>query len=290
MRCHNPFEGDGIWLKANLHTHTTNSDGDQTPQARVEHYARQGYDVLALTDHRSVTPIESLGVDGMVLIQSLESHPACPGGPVYHLVCLDVPADFDCDEGVPANEVVARVREHGGEVIAAHPYWCGHTIPQILALDGIIGIEVYNATCGKIGKADSSMFWDYLLAAGRHLPAVAVDDTHRGRDIFMGWTMIRAEKRTVPAVMKALKQGRYYATTGPLIQDFRACAECLSIRCSPVREIHFKCRGAVGRSVYSEQGDVLTAAEFSPPASAAYVRVQITDAHGQSAWTQPLIL
>lgn len=37
--------------KANLHTHTTASDGDETVSDFVEAYYRAGYDILALTDH-----------------------------------------------------------------------------------------------------------------------------------------------------------------------------------------------------------------------------------------------
>ena len=44
-----PFTGTGGWLRCQLHSHTTNSDGDATPQGLVDHYARAGFDVLAIT-------------------------------------------------------------------------------------------------------------------------------------------------------------------------------------------------------------------------------------------------
>ena len=40
-----------IWYKGNLHTHTTNSDGANTPEETIELYKSKGYDFLALTDH-----------------------------------------------------------------------------------------------------------------------------------------------------------------------------------------------------------------------------------------------
>ena len=46
-----PFNRDGEWLRCQLHSHTTNSDGEATPDGLVEHYARAGFDVLAITDH-----------------------------------------------------------------------------------------------------------------------------------------------------------------------------------------------------------------------------------------------
>lgn len=38
----NPFELPGQWYKANLHTHTTKSDGDVDLPVRVEQYKSHG--------------------------------------------------------------------------------------------------------------------------------------------------------------------------------------------------------------------------------------------------------
>ena len=46
----NPFTVRGNWYKANLHTHTTVSDGALSPAERVEQYREAGYSVLAITD------------------------------------------------------------------------------------------------------------------------------------------------------------------------------------------------------------------------------------------------
>ena len=53
-----PWRSPGDWLKAALHMHTTNSDGELAPRALARHYGRAGYDVVALTDHwhRSEAP------------------------------------------------------------------------------------------------------------------------------------------------------------------------------------------------------------------------------------------
>ena len=56
--------------------------------------------------------------------------------------------------------------------------------------------------------------WDELSDAGIVLPAVAVDDTHRPRDLFKGWTMIAAKDASPASLLKALKRGEFYATQG----------------------------------------------------------------------------
>ena len=40
------------YYKANLHCHTTLSDGEFTPQQVKEAYMAQGYSIVAFTDHR----------------------------------------------------------------------------------------------------------------------------------------------------------------------------------------------------------------------------------------------
>jgi len=51
----NPSEQPGTWRRANLHAHTTASDGKVSVQDRVNEYSVQGYDILAETDHHPVT-------------------------------------------------------------------------------------------------------------------------------------------------------------------------------------------------------------------------------------------
>ncbi|NIR03497.1 MAG: phosphotransferase, partial [Gemmatimonadales bacterium] len=55
----NPFESSGSWYRANLHAHTTLSDGDLSPEEAAEFYRRAGYQVLAITDHGRVTEVQA---------------------------------------------------------------------------------------------------------------------------------------------------------------------------------------------------------------------------------------
>jgi hypothetical protein len=47
--------------RANLHLHTTFSDGELTPAAVVEAHARAGFEVIALTDHDTLGGIDAIG-------------------------------------------------------------------------------------------------------------------------------------------------------------------------------------------------------------------------------------
>jgi len=286
MQFTNPFDAPGNWYKANLHTHTTISDGDACAAERIGRYRERGYDVLAITDHNKTNDVAGLSSDGLLVISGMETHPLCPDADPYHFVCLNVPHGLELQEEPDPQARINMVREAGGEVIIAHPYWCGHNISHLMPIEGAIAVEVYNATCTKIGKGFSSVQWDDLLDAGKLLPAVAVDDCHRGRDIFMGWTMIKAESLAVGPVMDALRKGCFYASTGPTIEDARLEDGRLKVRCSPAKEIHFVGRRSTGRVFYAD-GEPLTSAEaqFSPMLD--YLRVEVVDGNGNRAWTNP---
>lgn len=60
------------WYKGNTHTHTLNSDGDSSPEDVVKWYREHGYNFLVLTDHDSITEVETLssknGKEGSFLV------------------------------------------------------------------------------------------------------------------------------------------------------------------------------------------------------------------------------
>jgi len=291
MKFRNPFHAPGRWLKANLHTHTTLSDGDRSVEERARQYRERGYSVLAVTDHRVTADVAAVSAEDFLVLGGIELHPECPGAECYHLVGLDVPAGFAVPEGADARTQIRLLKEAGGEYIIAHPYWCGHTLKHLLPVaDDAIGVEVFNATCTKIGKGFSSVHWDDLLAEGAMLPAVAVDDVHGGRDIFMGWTMIKAPEPTAGAIMDALRSGCYYASCGPVIEEFRVADGKAFVRSSPVAEVHFMCRGSKGCSRYADDGPEITEAEMEVDDGHGYVRCEVVDRSGLRAWTNPMFL
>ncbi len=287
----NPFEGDGRWYKANLHTHTTTSDGDASVEQRLRQYREKGYQILAITDHDQTNDVEGYSTEKFLVVSGMETHPPCPGHyERYHLTCLNIPHGSKIPDGADVNARIALVKKAGGEVVLSHPYWSGLTIDHLLAVRGQIAVEVFNATCTRFGKGFSSVHWDNLLNQGRMILAVAVDDTHRGRDIFMGWTMIKAESLTVEAVMEALRTGCYYSSCGPVIEDLRLEDRKVVLRCSPVVEVHFVCASWRGHSLYADGGEEMTRAEFALKEDARFVRLEVVDREGNRAWSNPLVV
>ncbi len=281
----NPFETDGVWLKGNLHAHTTLSDGSEDVQARVRRYAEAGYDFLAITDHGKVAPLPE--APEILLIRGIElGAPNAFGGSGYHIVGLDVPEGFQAGGG--ANERIAAIRASGGEALVGHPYWCGHSLLDLMVLHGYLAIEVYNSTCERIGKGTSSVHWDDLLDRVGPVLAVAVDDCHRDDvDVLDGWVMVKARERSKDAVMDALRAGAFYSSRGPALESVGMKGGKVFVECPGAAEVRFICQRSTGGRIVL---DGASRAEYALKGTEKYVRVELADASGKKAWTNPFWL
>lgn len=176
----NPFLQEGNWYKAALHVHTTTSDGDVDVATRLQQYQASGYQVVAITDHWKTNDLTGFSNDAFLAINSMEMHPQTgTGAPAHHLVCLDLPHPFELDRKLDAQSMVDKVREAGGKVIYAHPYWTEHSIEEMREITGFIGIEVYNTHCDlSCAKGYNDVHVDQAFSKLGLFSLVAVDDVH----------------------------------------------------------------------------------------------------------------
>ena len=288
----NPFAQPGRWYRANLHTHTTTSDGAHPPAEMAERYRRKGYHVLALTDHEATNDVAGLCRPGFLVLNGLEHGVPRRDDPndMHHLVALNIPRDFAVTGKAARdpNAFIRAVRAAGGETVLAHPYWSRHRYDQMAHLNGYVAVEVYNGTANNIGRGCSETEWSQLLDAGRMVPAVAVDDCHNGRDCFQGWVWLKLAKLTPRHVMEALRSGCYYSSTGPRITDLRISKDGrLSLRCSPARSVYVIVHNAVLGAAYHAGRTPLRAVSFHVPPEWTCFRVVVEDAAGRRAWNKP---
>jgi hypothetical protein len=300
-----PFEGDGVWLRCALHAHTTNSDGELSPDLLVRHYEWAGFEVLAITDHWVRTVAES--TPRLLVIPSVELN-AQAGGAEHdaHVLGLGVAADpvLPEREFPPLDEVVDWVTGHGGVPYLAHTYWSGLRTEQWETCGDLAGIEVWNAGCElEVGRGDASLHWDEALERGRSLHALATDDSHHpGYDSGFAWTMVRAAEPTQAAVLDALRSGSFYASTGPALESVAIEDDAVVVRCSPAASVTLVAgrrqgaRANAGRLGYPNRAQILerdaagliTACRLERPARARYGRVEAADAAGGRAWSNAL--
>lgn len=291
------FPETGIWLKGNTHSHSTVSDGKFTPEALAAQYVSAGYDFLSMTDHNRFVPHAELPEEQIILLTGVEHDLEYSPFKCIHVVGLGKAGknstDYRCKryspEELTEQQLLDLMRNDGQFVSIAHPIWSRMDPEELSALNGFHAIEVFNnGTEHLCHGGNAEAYWDLLLRRGKRIFATAVDDVHGPVDLFGGWIWVKATERTAQGILDALFAGAFYATTGPVIHDFGIDGNQVYLNCSDCRELHFVSYPPKGRSLFAEPGEHLSEAVHTLSGSETYVRAVCVDAHGHSAWTNPI--
>ncbi len=296
MECFvNPFELPGRWYKANLHTHTSASDGRMSPEDRVRQYRSAGYNVLTITDHGVTSDCEHLGDKKMLVINGMEYHPrwrkSLTGFP-HHFVAIGVPHSFTLTRRdlLSAKTCIAKVRKAGGATVLAHPYWLGQSYEDFKEFGQIDAIEVFNSIADLFGRGCSENEWVNAIEHGMFRPCVGVDDAHfkNEPDSLRCWTWLKMPSLSTKNVLKAIRSGACYASQGPEVRDFRVVGNQAKLKCSPTKRIYIS-TGFFGWMREAGKGKRITSYNYDLPSDWRYVRAKIVDEAGNIAWTNPIM-
>lgn len=286
LRFESPYEnGANLWLRGNLHAHTTNSDGEHTPQKLVDAYAARNYDFLMISDHDVLTKPGTVQSRGMILIPGVEI--TANGPHILHVnasSCLAPDADRQA--------VLEGIKAGGGFAIMGHPNWgrgfdhCPQA--QLTALQGYTGIEIYNGVIRVLeGSPRATDRWDQLLAGGRRVWGFASDDCHREGDEQVAWMMLQSQERTAAAILKALQAGRFYCTTGVMIYNIALDGDEVIIESENAQKI--VAFGDGGMRIAEVHGSEMSF-EMELAQGCTYVRFEAYGYGEGTAWTQPFFL
>ena len=290
----NPFEAKGKWYKAALHVHTNTSDGDVDVPTRIKQYRDKGFDVVAITDHRKTNDLSGFSSDNFLAISSIEFHPKTySGAPTHHFLGLGLPHPYNYNNSLSAQEMIDDIKSKGAKVFYAHPYWTGHTYVEMTEVSGYLGVEVHNQVCQGADSSSGRIHWDQMLNKGHILSGLATDDVHNSSEVGKAWTMIKVPELNESNILEALENGCFYASIGPEIKDYRIGDDMkIKIKCSPAKKIVFRINGAGnGRVFKAEDGKDLVNAEWDLSSKKPkWVRGEVTDVNGNTAWTNPIFL
>jgi len=141
--------------RADLHMHTTESDGWPEPHALVDHARVAGLDVIAVTDHdtiegalRAREHAEARSKLQVVIGEEVSSRDG-------HIVALFI--ERRIRPGMSAASTVHAIHDQGGLAVAVHPFWrtqrrsrhgVVHGVGWLAAELPFDAIEVENATPG----------------------------------------------------------------------------------------------------------------------------------------------
>ena len=204
------------FYKANLHCHSTYSDGKRTVEELKAAYMAQGYSVVAFTDHEHLIDNSRLTDENFLAITAcevaikefptqstlknmymrvchlnfyaLEAHNTltpCYSSVYDHYVSEEVKPliSFDTEyervhtaEGI--NEMIRIANENGFIVSYNHPSWSLENATHYLGYEGVWAVEIYNTGCRKSGYSDDEHVYDDMLRAGKKLFCTAADDNH----------------------------------------------------------------------------------------------------------------
>ena len=302
-----PRSAKGRWYKGNLHTHTLNSDGDSTPHEVATWYREHGYQFLVLTDHNHLTDISGLNaihaakekfllIPGEEVTASFDKHP-------IHVNAFQPERQVEPQQGSSVADTLQNnldaIRAAKGIPSLNHPnYQWAFAASDLLQVKNLGLIEVYNGhptvnNKGGGGFQSLDEMWDVLLTAGRRTNGVAVDDAHHFKRIGQefsnpgrGWISVRAEELTAGAIMRAIENGQFYASSGVVLADVVSTAVEYRVEIAP--------RATEKFTTYfiGEGGKVLATSYDSAPvyrlaAGDKYVRARVESSFGSTAWTQP---
>jgi hypothetical protein len=299
-----PVAGQAHWLKGNVHVHTNLSDGASPPAEVIEWYRTHGYAFLFVTDHnlQTVTPDLKARFDTageFLLLPGAEVTDRVGSQPVHlnALGVLEAPVPSggsDVPTAIRGN--LQAIRSAGGVAVLNHP---NGLLSRALTAADISegGVSLFEVCCadfmGGSGHPSTDRIWDEVLTTGRILYGVAADDAHdfgrESHDPGSAWIMVRASELTGPAILDALRQGDFYATTGVQLRDVRATSEGLCVLLDEYEVYGYR------TEFIGPRGEVLEVDEsegpcFEPGPGDGYVRARVQRSDGALAWVQPVWL
>ena len=308
---------NGPFYKANLHCHTTLSDGKMTPQEVKDYYLKNGYNIVAYTDHSTFAWHKELLSEDFLPIAGFEAAWTCLDPDTKNLkfkLChinflasvpdnaVVIPESHAYDVGV-INRYIRDMKKLGWVCTLNHPGWSLQTSEEINALTGLDGFEVYNhGSQVNDNNGESQGYWARYLNNGSRAFAVATDDNHSGYDAqgrvgpadntLGGYICISMPKLTYDNFIDAFKNGRFYASTGVEIKELYIDEDTdeLVVSCSPVRQIIVKGVHTVPAVRLDGYENDYTHARISMSSirgKEPFFRLELRTTDGKGAYSQP---
>ena len=254
--------------KGQLHAHSTNSEGCNSPREVARIYRNLGFNFTSITDHDYLTPDPE--VPGILYIPGVEE---TTQPDVRHILSINASAEVTQTE---PQSVIDAIDAQGAIAIIAHPSFSGMTESDLQALVGYTMMEI-----------DDESLWDGLLAANRRVFAVASDDSvcqSSLRNYGRGWVQVYADSLDRNSIVASLRSGNFYSSQGPTLSVSVSGTIITAATDSPSEIDWIGSRGVVLQS-----NNDATTASYSVTGGESYVRVRvIRNSDYKKAWSNAL--
>jgi hypothetical protein len=185
--------------------------------------------------------------------------------------------------------VIDQINGNGGFCIVNHPNWYAKfnhcSQDQLSEWQNYTGLEIYNGVISFLeGSPYATNHWDMLLSSNRIIWGFANDDSHAAEGhVALGWNMVYSEKNPT-AIVSAMRQGRFYASTGVTIDKIDVTNDEITISASNALRIVAITDNA--QRVKHVDGPEIN---VKMPENKRYLRFELWGAGESFAWTQPFI-
>ena len=206
------------YYRANMHCHSTISDGRKSVEQIKADYKAHGYSVVAFTDHDVFIQHNDLTDDDFLALNGYEVELTAPAPKFDYAKCChlcfvalekdnDVPVclhrtrytwgkatelakgmNWNPDEPdferfyTPEciNDMIAKARKAGFYVTYNHPDWSIEEYPEYSKYKGMNAMEIRNGSCAvNCGlDTDNGKQYEAMINSGSRIYAIAADDNH----------------------------------------------------------------------------------------------------------------
>ena len=311
------FMEGGEFYKGNLHCHSVVSDGSLTIRELKEIYVRKGYQFMVFSDHNVYGNYVEMNSPGFIAVQGFEGHIDMSGADdfrEFHFIMLPGPKALRESAGKPffnhldktpvtrfkgnrsIQKYINDMNGRGYMVMACHPHWSTAEYDDILGLENLFAVEIYNHACHLVNMCGALVLWDALLRRGKRIWGTAVDDNHNQFPVHSqyfdscgGWVSVKAKSLKEEDICESLANGSFYSSQGPEIRDFYVEDGHAYLSCSPVNKIYFVGDSRGNYSDMAPEGeDSLTFSCKKLKGKTKYIRAECVDAAGKRAVSNPI--
>lgn len=204
------------YYKANMHTHSLNSDGSLSVEELKEEYKKRGYSIVAFTDHEHLIDNSHLDDNDFLTITSCEiaikefenqstlknydmrvchlnlyakdqhnTLTPCYSSVYDHYISPKIKNLINFKEeyrriysAEGINEIIKTANKNGFLVSYNHPSWSLGNREEYINYENLFAVEIYNHSCVKHGIPDDEKVFDDFLRNNKNIFCIAGDDNH----------------------------------------------------------------------------------------------------------------
>jgi hypothetical protein len=306
------------WYRGDLHAHTFHSDGHWDVPDLIAAARERKLDFVTLSDHNTASALKQMRglatpdllTMGGIELTTFYGHALALGESVREWI------DWRVSETRSMRQIAAEVETLGGTFVIAHPMTDGDPICtgcdwryDDMLPGNARHVEVWNSGLWAESNNEAALQLFYgWLNEGHHSVATAGTDAHGPAplEIKPGFNVVYAEELSERAILRAIRQGHLYLSTGPTLEltarnehgdtammgDVLTCAHALFTVCWTGADdgdvLRVITNGEAHTLLSAHQGQHSWSVEVTV---ATWCVIELRDAHGQMrAITNPIFL